>query len=190
MADLVVIGYPDPAIAEQVRERLLGLQKEYLVDLGDAVVATKDEQGRISLNQLVSLAAPAAASGGLWGALIGLLFLHPLLGAAVGAAAGAISGALTDIGIEDSFMKEVAQVLQPGQAALFVLVRRVTADRVLPELAPFGGTVLRTSLTEDREHALRDALGRVHAAVHAGAQDGAGTSDSGMKETAGARTGG
>lgn len=165
MADLVVIGYPNEATAEQVRAKLLSLQTEYLIDLGDAVIATRDEAGQIRLNQLVSLTKAGAASGGMWGALIGLLFLNPLIGAAVGAAAGAASGALSDIGINDRFMKDVATVLQPGQAALFVLVRSVTADKVLPAIAPFGGTVLRTSFDETREAALREALGKIHAST-------------------------
>jgi uncharacterized membrane protein len=72
------------------------------------VVATKDEKGKVRLNQIHNLTASRAVSGGYWGALIGLLFLNPLLGAAVGATAGAVSGALTDVGINNNFMKEIA----------------------------------------------------------------------------------
>ena len=94
----------------------------------------------------------------MWGALIGLLFLNPLLGAAIGAGAGALSGRLTDIGIDDKFMKQAAGALMPGQAALCVLVRKVTADKVLPAMATFGGKVLHTSLTTEQETKLQEAL--------------------------------
>ena len=99
-----------------------------------------------------------AASGGMWGALIGLLFLNPLLGAAVGAGAGALSGRFTDVGINDSFMKEAAGALKPGQAALCVLVRKVTADKVLPAMASFGGKVLSTNLSTEQEAKLQEAM--------------------------------
>ena len=161
MANLIVIGFDDQHKAEEVRLTLLRLQREYLVDLEDAVVAVKQENGKIKLNQAVSLTAAGAVSGGLWGSLIGLLFMSPLLGAAVGAAAGAVSGSLTDIGIDDKFMKDLSEQLQPGHSALFVLVRKATPDKVLQELSGVGGTLLKTSLTHEQESKLQDALSAV-----------------------------
>jgi uncharacterized membrane protein len=158
MADLIIVAYPDEPTAEAARKKLFELQKEYLIQLGDAVVAVRQEDGNVKLNQLVNMTAAGASSGGLWGALVGLLFLNPLLGAAVGAGAGAISGRFTDIGINDDFMKQAAGALSPGQAALCVLVRSVTADKVLPAMAQFGGTVLRTNLSAEQESKLRAAL--------------------------------
>ena len=158
MADLIVIAYDTEATAEAARKKLFELQKEYLIELGDAVVAVRQPDGHVKLNQLVNTTAAGAASGGMWGALIGLLFLNPLLGAAIGAGAGALSGRFTDIGIDDNFMKEAARTLTPDQAALCVLVRKVTADKVLPAMAAFGGKVLRTSLTTDQEAKLQKAL--------------------------------
>jgi uncharacterized membrane protein len=158
MADLIIIAYPDEKTAEAARKKLFELQKEYLITLGDAAIAERLADGSVKLHQIVNTTAAGAAGGALWGTLIGLLFLNPLLGAAVGAGAGALSGYMTDIGIDDKFMKEAAQALQPGQAALCVLVRSVTADKVLPQMAQFGGTVLRTNLTEEQEKKLRDAL--------------------------------
>jgi uncharacterized membrane protein len=158
MADLIIVAYNSEATAEAARKKLLELQKEYLIELGDAVVAVRQPDGHVKLNQLVSTTAAGAASGGMWGALIGLLFLNPLLGAAIGAGAGALSGRLTDIGIDDNFMKEAAGALTPGQAALCVLVRKVTADKVLPAMAAFGGTVLHTSLTTEQEAKLQGSL--------------------------------
>src|SRR5215475_15526698 len=131
MSDLVVIAFPTEAKAEEVRQKLLAMQKEYLIELGDAVIAVKDASGHIKLNQLLNTTGTGAVSGTFWGALIGLIFLMPLAGAAIGAASGAIGGALTDVGINDRWMKEVAASIQPGTAALFLLIRKVTADKVL-----------------------------------------------------------
>ena len=106
-----------------------------------------------------------AVSGTFWGTLIGLIFLMPLVGAALGAAGGAIGGALTDVGINDNWMKETAAAIQPGTAALFLLVRKVTADKVLEGLKGEGGTVMKTSLDHTKEAALQAALAGVQAAV-------------------------
>ncbi|MDL2405887.1 DUF1269 domain-containing protein [Rhizobium calliandrae] len=158
MSDLIVIVYPTESKAEEVRQRLLELQKEYLIKLGDAVIATKTESGKIKLNQLMNTTATGAISGSFWGLLIGVLFLNPILGVAVGAASGAIGGALTDVGINDAFMKDLAASLHPGNGALFLLVQSITSDKVLKEIQGYGGHVLKTSLDETKEQILRDAL--------------------------------
>jgi uncharacterized membrane protein len=158
MATLVVIGYENEAKAEEVRLALLKMQREYLIDLADAVVAVRDQAGKVKLRQLVNVTAAGAVSGGFWGALVGLLFLNPLFGLAFGAAAGTVSGALTDVGINDNFMKQLAATLTPGHAALCVLVRHATADKVLDEIKGFGGTVLKTSLSHEDEAKLQAAL--------------------------------
>jgi uncharacterized membrane protein len=159
MSTLVVIGYDDAYKAEEVRLKLRKLQRDYLLDLEDAVVAVKDADGKIKLHQAVNLTAAGAIGGGFWGTLIGLIFLNPLLGFAVGAGAGAISGALTDLGINDQFMKDLAATLTPGSSALFVLVRKATPDKVLEELHGTGGKLLKTSLSHDDEAKLQAALG-------------------------------
>jgi uncharacterized membrane protein len=158
MSTLVVIGYDDMFKAEEIRLKLMKMQKDYLVDLEDAVVAVKDEKGKIRLHQAVNLTAAGALGGGFWGTLIGLIFLNPLLGMAVGAAAGAVSGALADVGIDDKFMKDLATAMTPGSSVLFVLVRKATPDKVLEELKGSGGHVLKTSLSHDDEAKLQAAL--------------------------------
>lgn len=160
MSDLVAIVYPSEAKAEEVRQRLFKLQKEYLIKFSDAVIAVKTEAGPVKLNQLVNTTAAGAASGSFWGLLIGVLFLNPIIGVAVGAASGALGGALTDYGINDAFMKELSTNLQPGNAALFVLIKEMTADKVLKEIQDAGGTVLKTSLDDTKEQLLRKALAR------------------------------
>ena len=158
MSTLVVIEYDDQYKAEEVRLKLRKMQKEYLIDLEDAVVAVKDDKSKIKLHQSINLTGLGAVSGGFWGALIGLIFLNPLLGMAVGATAGAVSGALRDIGIDDKFMKELAEGLPAKSSALFVLVRKATPERVLEEIKGTGGKILRTSLTHEDEGKLQAAL--------------------------------
>jgi uncharacterized membrane protein len=136
------------------------MQKQYLIELGDAVIAVKQPNARVKLNQLFSPTASGAASGTFWGALIGMIFLMPLAGAAIGAASGVLGVALADVGINDRFMRDAAQGLQAGNAALFLLVRKMTTDKVLAALQGEGGTVTRTSLDESKEEALRAALAR------------------------------
>jgi uncharacterized membrane protein len=171
MSDLVFIAFPTEQKAEEVREKVLAMQKEYLIELGDAVIAVKDAKGRVKLNQLFHTTAASAVSGAFWGTLIGFIFLMPLVGTAVGAASGALGGKLMDVGINDQFMKDAAQALQPGTAGLFLLIRKMTADKVLEDLRGVGGTVMRTSFDHTKEAALRDALAS-HAATE-GATSGA-----------------
>jgi uncharacterized membrane protein len=168
MSDLLVIAFPSEAKAEEVRQKLLDMQKEYLIELGDAAIAVKQPNGKIKLNQIFNPTAAGAASGGLWGTVLGMIFLMPLAGAAIGAASGAIAGALTDVGINDRFMKEAAQVLDSNNAALFLLIRKMTTDKVLAALHGVGGTVLRTSFDHTKEEALREALAAHTAAAPSG----------------------
>lgn len=166
MPDLVVIGFPSEAAAENVRHRLLELQKEYVIELSDAVVAVKQPNGKVKLNQVLHPTAVGAVSGAFWGTLVGLLFLMPLVGTAIGAASGALGGALTDLGIDDDFMKEIGSTLDTGDAALFLLIRKFSADKVLEDLQGVGGKVLRTSFDHTKEEALQRALAGAQA-VHA-----------------------
>jgi uncharacterized membrane protein len=158
MSDLIVIAYDDEFKAEEVRLTLAKLQVEHLIELEDAAVVVKNAEGKIKLKQAVNLTSAGATSGGFWGLLIGILFFNPLLGAAVGAASGALAGAFTDIGVDDNFIRELGETLQPQSSALFVLVRKVTPDKVLDEVSKFGGKVLRTSLTKDEESQLQAVL--------------------------------
>ncbi|WP_407181767.1 DUF1269 domain-containing protein [Bradyrhizobium sp. STM 3562] len=160
MSDLVAIVYPSEAKAEEVRQKLLKLQREYLISIGDAVIAVKTDADSVKLNQMVNTTAMGAATGSFWGLLVGLLFMNPLIGVALGAAGGAIGGALTDFGIQDQFMKELASSVKPGDAVLFVLIKQMTADKVLNEIKDDGGVVLKTSLDEKKEQMLRDTLAK------------------------------
>jgi uncharacterized membrane protein len=149
-----------------MRAALVKMQKEYLIEIEDAVVVTRDQKGATKLDQAVNLTTAGAVGGGFWGMLIGLIFLNPLLGAAIGAGAGALSGRFKDIGLNDQMMKDLAQSFKPGTSGLFVLVRRATADKVLEGLKEFAGKgrVFQTSLRKDDEAALRGAIEGVTAA--------------------------
>lgn len=160
MSDLIAIVFEDEQLAFEMRAELAKMQKEYLIQMEDAVVVTKGADGKTKLHQAVNLTAAGAMGGGFWGMLIGMLFLNPLLGAAAGAASGALAGKFTDIGIDDKMMKELAESFKPGTSALFVLVKKVTGDKVLERLHGFSGKgkVFKTSLDKDDEDTLRRAI--------------------------------
>ncbi len=160
MSDLVVVAFPDEATAFALRAELVKLQREYLIEMEDVVIVTREMDGDVKLHQAVNLTAAGAAGGTFWGALVGLLFLNPLVGAAVGAASGALAGRFSDIGINDDFMENVGASLDKGGAAVCVLIRKMTGDKVLERLDAFRhkGRVIQTSLTKDAEKRLRDAL--------------------------------
>lgn len=158
MADLLVIEYPSETKAEEIRQKLLTMQQEFLIELGDAVIVTKCPEGHVRLNQLYHPAKAGAVSGMVWGTLVGLLFMMPLAGAAIGAASGALGGSMTDVGINDKFMKEVGATLQSGNAALFLLIRKMTTDKVAAMLSGTGGTIMRSSFDETKEHILQAAF--------------------------------
>jgi uncharacterized membrane protein len=160
MSNLVAVVFEDEATAFEMRAALVKMQKEYLIEIEDAVVVTRDQKGKTRLDQAVNLTSAGAIGGGFWGMLIGLIFLNPLLGAAIGAGAGALSGRLNDIGLNDKMMKDIGQSFKPGTSGLFVLVRRATVDKVLQGLKEFAGKgkVFQTSLSKDDEAALREAI--------------------------------
>lgn len=157
MSDLIIVAFQDEATAFAAAEALVLLQKQHLVEMEDVVVVTRDEKGRVNLNQSTNLVTGGAIGGGLWGTLIGLLFLNPVVGAAVGAGAGALVGKFSDMGINDDFLREVGQSLDKGGAAVGMLVRKITTDKVIERLEPFRekGRVIHTSLSREAEAELK-----------------------------------
>jgi uncharacterized membrane protein len=158
MSTLAVIAYPDQNTAAEAAAALQRMQKEVLISLEDVAWVTKSQDGKLKLHQGTSLTGVAAAGGAFWGFLFGLIFLVPLFGMAVGAATGALAGHFADYGIDDKWIKEVANSIPPGGSALFVMARDANQERVLPEMAKFGGTVLKTNLTSEHQQALENAL--------------------------------
>ena len=161
MSDLIVIGYPGEDTAQKVWDELVKLQQDYLVDLEDAAIIRRDRNGKLHVTTPAHHAVEWGTLSGLfWGALIGLLFLFPLfpLTAAAGGLMGAALGAAGDLGIQDDFKQRVQDLVQPGTSAILVIVRKVTPDKFLEALRPYGGTVLQTSLTHEAEQQLMKAL--------------------------------
>jgi uncharacterized membrane protein len=166
MSDLIVLGFDGIGSADDVLTKLRALQKEHLIDLEDACVVIRSPDEKLQVKQAVNLTKLGAASGlstgMLVGALAGLLVLNPLAGMAVGGLAGAgfgaLSGSLADFGINDEFIKSVGESIPPGSSALFILIKRSTADKVIPEIERYKPRVLKTSLTNEKEEELKAAL--------------------------------
>jgi uncharacterized membrane protein len=166
MSELVVVGFKDTEEADRVLLRLSKLKREYLIDLEDAVIVVRDETGKIHLKQSINLVTAGATSGfisgSLWGTVVGLLFLNPLLGfvtgSVVGIGAGALSGSLSDYGINDDFIKSLAETIPNNSSALFILVRKAQPEKVLAELSGVQGKVIHTSLSPEQEKRLKEAL--------------------------------
>ncbi len=155
---LIAIVYPDINTAEEVLNEMQTMQSKYLIDIDDASIVTKDEKGKIKIHQTSRPVAGGTAGGAFWGLLIGALFLAPIFGLLLGAGTGALAGKLAEAGVDKNFTKSVGDKLKPGNSALFVLVRSVTADKVLPELSKFGGTVVQTNLSKKAEAELQKQL--------------------------------
>jgi uncharacterized membrane protein len=158
VSNLIAVAYDDVGTARDVLLTLNGLSVERAITLDDAVIAEHRPDGKIKLHQTAKPGTVGAAGGALWGGLIGLLFLAPFLGMAFGAAAGGAAGAMSDVGVDDTFMKRLGEDLQPGSAAVIVLVRESTPDKVLPRISPYGGRVIHSSLSDETEAQLREAL--------------------------------
>lgn len=157
MSTLVAITYPNPETAQQALATLAQLQKQELVQIADAIIAT-NEGDKVKLDQSINLTGAGALGGAFWGGLIGLIFLVPVVGAAVGAASGALGGKLSDVGIDDDFARQLASKVDTGKAALILLARSDAPDRVRDEMQKhnFGGELLYTNLSAESEQRLRD----------------------------------
>ncbi|HEY2643034.1 MAG TPA: DUF1269 domain-containing protein [Galbitalea sp.] len=158
MSELIVIGYSDEQTAKEVLDKAIEMQRDYLIDLEEAAVVVRDQKGKLHVTTTDHLTEKGALGGLFWGALIGLIFLVPIAGAALGGLYGAVLGKLGDLGLKDNFKRHVGDLIQPGTSAIMFVARKMTPDKVLEELAPYGGTVLRSSLDHDAEQHLQDAL--------------------------------
>jgi len=160
VSDLIVIAYDDAQKGFDALDELGKLQKMELIQLEDAAVAVKDQKGKVKVKQTLEKQQTGAVAvwGGFWGLLIGLLFLAPIFWGLMGALLGYVLGKSSDLGIDNKFIKDVGDSLEPGGSALFMLVISATTDKVMPELEKFGGTVYQTSLSNEDEEKLKKAL--------------------------------
>ena len=159
MSELIVFAFKNDTGAAEMSNELMALQKQQLITLSDAATVVRKPDGKVKVKQATNLVGAGALGGAFWGMLIGLLFFMPWLGLAIGAVTGAIAGKVTDIGIDDGFIKEVGATIEPGQSALFLLVKKWTEDKVLPELVKYDATILRTNLSSEDEAKLKAAFG-------------------------------
>ena len=156
MAQLIVLGFDNEAGADEFIAKLERMTKEQIIGLQDVVKVVRREDGKTKVHQGMSLTGAGALSGGFWGMLIGLIFWMPWLGFAIGAATGAIAGKMSDIGIDDEFIKETAESIKPGQAAVFMLLGESTPDRVDAEIKGTNARLIKTNLSAEQEAHLRE----------------------------------
>jgi uncharacterized membrane protein len=158
MADLIVLATKTETGAAELAEEIKNLQKQELITISDAAVAVRRQDGKVKVKQAQSLVGAGALGGAFWGMLIGLIFFMPWLGLAVGALSGAVAGHFTDIGIDDKFIKEVSNTIEPGHSALFLLVVQATEGRVADALKAYDVEILQTSLSAEDEAKLKEAF--------------------------------
>ena len=158
MADLIAIGYADETTAAQAAAEAERLADQLVIEPDAIATIRRDAEGKYHVETTHHPVGGGATWGMFWGLLFGLLFFVPVLGLAVGAGLGALFGKIEKTGIDKQFVEQVRELLQPGTSALFLIVEKVTPDKAIEGLAPFGGTVLKSSLSKDAEKELQKAL--------------------------------
>ena len=160
MATLVAIGYPDQGTAEQARATVQGLEAELIIQADQVAAISRDVEGKYHVHTTHggASAGGGAAWGGFWGLLFGLLFLVPFAGLALGAGMGALFGHLGEKGIDKAFQEQVRDYVKPGTSALFMVIEQATPDKAVAALEQYGGTVIKTSLSDEDTRRLQEAL--------------------------------
>ncbi|HLS45504.1 MAG TPA: DUF1269 domain-containing protein [Ornithinicoccus sp.] len=151
MSELIIIGYEDHATAERAANKVMDLQRDFIVELSGLATVRVDDNGKKHVDLPHKIVGASASAGALWGVLIGLLFLAPGLGMLLGGAVGALSGKLSKAGINRGFQDRVENLLEPGHAAVVIMARKITEDKFNAGMSEFGGSVLQTSLSEEDE---------------------------------------
>lgn len=160
-SNITVIVFDDEVKAKAVRLKLLKLQREGFIELEDAVVVVKEQDGTARYHQMHKLTRKGGLAGSITGLIVGSIFFTPLIGVVFGAVAGTMSASLADVGIDDQFMKDLSQKFEPGCSALFTLVRKADPERVREALLGSGGKVLVNSVSKEREAAIQAVLDKV-----------------------------
>jgi len=179
MPQLIVVGFKkDMYRASEVLNQLQNMDDDWVVDLHDAVAVYRDYNGKLRVDQSYQMTTGEGAGwGGLWGSLIGLTLAIPFTGgatapaagalaagAAAGAALGAGAGAIDaewwkdEFGIPDDFVKQVGALIQPGDSAIYALLRTANPDIVADQFRGYGGTILRTTLSRDQQSKVENVL--------------------------------
>jgi uncharacterized membrane protein len=160
VATLLAIGYPDQVTAEQARQTVQGLEADLVIQADQVAAISRDLEGRYHVHTTHggASAGGGATWGGFWGLLFGLLFFVPVAGLALGAGLGALFGHMGEKGIDKAFQQQVRDYLKPGTSALFLVIEQMTEDRAIQALSQYGGTVIRTSLSDEDTKRLQEAL--------------------------------
>src|SRR5947209_14062341 len=160
MATLVAIGYPDQETAEQARHTVSQLEQELVIQADQVAAISRDLDGKYHVHTTHggASAGGGAAWGGFWGLLFGMLFFVPFAGLALGAGMGALLGHLGEKGIDKQFQEQVRDHLKPGTSALFMVIEQATPDKAVAALEQYGGTVIKTSLSDEDTARLQEAL--------------------------------
>lgn len=158
MSELIVIGYDDPAVANNAYAAVQNLQKDYVVNLSGLAIVSVDADGKTHVDTPSKIVGVSAASGALWGTVFGILFLVPGLGLLAGAAMGGLLGKLGKSGVDEQFRGQVQALLKPGSTAVVIMAAKITEDKFADAMQPYGGTVLKTSLSDEDEKELSEHL--------------------------------
>jgi uncharacterized membrane protein len=158
MADLIAIGYDDETTAARAADAVYRMSEELIIQPDAVAVIVRDAEGKYKVTTSHHAVGAGATWGMFWGLLFGVLFFIPVFGMAVGAGLGALFGKIEKSGIDQQFQKQVRDMLKPGTSALFVVVEKVTPDKAVEGLREFGGTVLKSSLSNEAQSELQSAL--------------------------------
>jgi uncharacterized membrane protein len=158
MSDLIAIGYDDETTAAQAAEEVRRLAGELIIQPDAVATIVRDKDGDYHVSTNHHFVGGGATWGMFWGLLFGLLFFVPVFGLAIGAGFGALFGKIEKTGIDREFQKQVRDMIKPGNSALFLIVEKVTPDKAVAALSKFGGTVLKSSLSNDAQRELQEAL--------------------------------
>ena len=158
MADLIAIGYDDEETAQKAAEEVYRLANDLIIQPEAVAVIVRDENGKYKVTTNHHPVAEGVTWGMFWGVLFGLLFFVPVFGLVIGGVFGTLFGVIEKIGVDKQFQRQVRDMVQPGTSALFLVVDKVTPDKAIEALSKFGGKVLKSSLSNDAEQQLEEAL--------------------------------
>jgi uncharacterized membrane protein len=160
MTTLVAIAYPDQDTAVRARATVRRLEKELIIQAEEIAVISRDPDGKYHVHTSHSGMSTAGGAiwGGFWGFLFGTLFLIPFAGWAMGAGLGALFGHRRDNSFDQGFEQQVRDRLQPGTSALFMMIEHVAPEKAIAALGQYGGTVIKTSLSDEDAQRLQHAL--------------------------------
>jgi len=157
MSDLIVIGYENPQTARQAYDQVQRLQRDFIVDLRGLAIVDVDADGKTHVDTPRRIIGASAATGALFGLLLGVLFFVPGM-ALLGGAIGALMGTFNKSGIDAEFRNRVEHLVEPGHSAVVIMASKVTEDKFASAMRPFGGTILKTSLSDSDEKELAEEL--------------------------------